>query len=161
MRNIFFLCTAALVFLTFQLPILPGHNAYAQTSITWELLTDVEAIGEYDALGDTTYYRPVFGGNVRAYNNKTVTITGYVLPLSIDGSLVVVSRLPYASCFFCAKPGGKGAGPESVVLLKLKKRYDWLKLDDVVKFKGKLVLNETDPDPLFYILRDAEPSSAW
>ena len=95
--------------------------------------------------------KPKFSKVVKALEGQEITIKGYILPLDVDGTHYVLSANPYSACFFCG-----GAGPESVMelwLVNYDKRY---KTDDVVTFKGVLMLNK-EPLGLSYILKDATP----
>jgi len=64
--------------------------------------------------------------------NKKVTITGYFLDLDPDGKWFMLSKNPFASCFFCGK-----SGPETVLELigfkNVKKKF---KSDEMVEVTG-------------------------
>ncbi len=130
----------------------------AQVNLNWEdLATDLNYIEQYNEEYDLTYNQPIFSPKMMMLNGEEVTIKGYVLPLDVEGSYFVLSKLPYSSCFFCSKDKNK-AGPETVIELKLddnaKKQYQ---MDDIVTFKGKLYLNDTDMHQLYYVLKKARP----
>jgi hypothetical protein len=72
-------------------------------------------------------------------------------PVDVAANLYVLSANPYSACFFCG-----GAGPESVVQLKMKKTNKKYETDDVMKFKGVLKLNADDINEMNYILDAAE-----
>ena len=93
---------------------------------------------------------PTFGPNVKKVENKTVIIKGYMVPVDPESNQYVLSAYPYSMCFFCG-----GAGPETVMGLKLKKNRKF-KTDEIHVFKGKLELNANDIYELNYILTDAE-----
>ena len=88
------------------------------------------------------------------YFEEEVEITGYIFPFDLEGNYYILSKFPYSACFFCSKDGS--VGPETVMELKIKERYDWFQMDDIVTFKGKMKLNDTDINQLYYILEDAE-----
>jgi len=93
---------------------------------------------------------PIFTPAVKAFNGKEVQITGYVLPMIYGQNYVALSAYPNASCFFCG-----GAGIESIVeVYPIKNRT--YKPDEIVTFKGKFKLNDTDVDHLIYLLEKAE-----
>jgi hypothetical protein len=79
-----------------------------------------------------------------------VYITGYMVPVDVSTDYFVLSRYPFAQCFFCGN-----AGPESVVDLRMKKEGRKFKQDERLTFTGKLRLNETDVYELNYILEEA------
>lgn len=135
--------------------ILPGVStpAGAQVKLSWDLLADVEFHPKYFKEYDTEFLAPTFGEGPRAYEGKEVLISGFFIPLNEDEFFFVLSRFPYSACYFCG-----GAGPESIVELRLKlKKIRRFKLDEQLTFKGILQLNESDVNHLNYILKDAEP----
>lgn len=129
---------------------LPG---LAQEKVTWHALSDVEFELQYVKEYDMRMMVPIFGEGPRSYEGREVVITGYIIPLDSKMTMYVLSRYPYAACFFCG-----GAGQESVVELWLKpehvKRY---KMDQQRTFRGIWALNDSDINHFNYILKDAEP----
>lgn len=95
--------------------------------------------------------RPQFSPRIRALNGTSVTIGGYLIPTDLHGTAgtLILSAYPVQSCFFCG-----GAGPESVVEVHPAKKANYLMKKLV--FRGKLVLNETDPERMVYQLENAE-----
>jgi hypothetical protein len=129
-----------------------SQSIFAQAvPITWKTLTDVTFFEKYNKEYDFNVLYPKFGPKVLALKNKIVEIEGYAIPVEELGSdILVLSALPYSQCFFCGN-----AGPESVMDIKSKKKIK-VKMDKKLRFRGKLVLNETDLSKLNYILVDAE-----
>ena len=125
----------------------------AQTEFGWPVLADAKFRQVLVKKYNSVYLIPKFGKGPRAFEGKEVTLSGYIIPLTADFSQLVLSKTPYASCFFCGQ-----AGPETVVELELKpktakRRY---RMDDYLQFKGILRLNRDDPRYLCYRLTDAE-----
>ena len=122
----------------------------SQTPIDWNTLADVTCEEKKDTLADLPYNQASFGNIISPFNNQEVAVTGYMIPMDAMGISYALSRNPNAVCFFCG-----GAGPETVVQLKLSKikRYP---TDARLRFKGKLQLNEQDINSLTYVLLDAE-----
>lgn len=121
------------------------------TPITWQDLADVKFapklnkdIGEY-------FLYPTFGKKVLALDNKVVELKGYMIPLSVEDNVLIISSKPMAECFFCG-----GSGPESVVQVKLKKPIKF-KTDQTATIRGQLRLNPDNIEELNYILINAEP----
>ncbi len=141
MRNIF----AAIFCLS-----LFGFTADEPQKISWEVLKDVTFKKKWYEKESIFMLYPTFGPNVKKVENKTVLIKGYMVPVDPESNQYVLSAYPYSMCFFCG-----GAGPESVMGLKLKKTQRF-KTDDIHVFKGKLELNANDVFELNYILTDAE-----
>ena len=61
----------------------------------------------------------------------------------------MLSSMPLNACFFC----GVG-GPETVVEVFLTKSIIYT--DKPIEVKGKLVLNNSNPDKMIYLLESAE-----
>lgn len=126
-------------------------SAFAQTEINWQTLKDVTFTDKYSEEVEEYFYYPHFGDKIKALAGKKVYIRGYVLVLDAQTDFYILSSNPYASCFFC----GSG-GPESIVELKLKPGHRKFRMDEVVTFVGKLVLNRDDIYQCNYILDKAE-----
>ncbi|MEQ8704034.1 MAG: hypothetical protein RIC19_08950 [Phaeodactylibacter sp.] len=121
--------------------------------LTWKMLADVIFTDEYSEEVQAYVPYPTFGAQLEAIEGREVLIEGYIIPLEETGdeTILVLSALPYSSCFFCG-----GAGPESVMDIKLrpgaKRKFT---TDDRLTFRGKLRLNDDDLYFLNYILEDA------
>ena len=126
-------------------------QGFSQSRITWDDLKDVRFTDEYSKEVDANYYYPHFGPTVKALEGKELIIKGYMLVINRKLEAFVLSRNPYAQCFFC----GNG-GPESIIELTMKPGYPFFKMDDMVTIKGRLVLNQDNIYRCNYILEDAE-----
>ena len=82
---------------------------------------------------------PKFSSSVKAMDNKEVQIRGFIIPVDIVQDYYVLSANPYSSCFFCGQ-----AGPESVMEVQMVKKYEGLRMDQVITFNGTLRLNVDD-----------------
>jgi hypothetical protein len=120
--------------------------------LTWKLLEDVTFKDVYLESLESYYWKPTFGPTVKAAAGKPYFITGYVIPVDIDENFYVLSRYPFANCFFCG-----GAGPESVVDLRFKgnKPARPYQTDERRTFAGTLRLNADDIYQMNYILDGA------
>lgn len=117
----------------------------------WETLSRLKVQTTYDRfLGEETDV-PVFSDDLRAFDGQVVSIEGYVIPLDQSGAqgYFVLSRFPYANCFFCGN-----AGPETVAEVYTREKFQYR--DARVRVKGRLKLNDSDPLHLFYLLLNAE-----
>jgi hypothetical protein len=126
-------------------------NFSAQNIITWELLKNVEFDEIWSEEFQAYYMVPKFSNSVKALDGKEVQIRGFIIPVDIVQDYYVLSANPYSSCFFCGQ-----AGPESVMEVEMVKKYEGLRMDQVITFKGTLKLNVDDIYQLNYILEDAE-----
>lgn len=136
--------------LVFMLALLASSAVYSQTKINWDTLADVTFTDKYSEEVEAYYYFPTFGPSILALNNKEVIIRGYVLEIDRGNDVYILSANPFAACFFCG-----GAGPESIVELKLPKSHPRFDMDEVVTFKGRLKLNAVDIYQCNYILENA------
>ncbi len=115
----------------------------------WRTLAKVAYSKKYSEELMDNILVPQFGAEVLALEGKEVIISGHVMPLEIGEKYFVLSAFPFSSCYFCGK-----AGPETVMEIYTKKTF---KLSTpTVRLKGKLKLNKTDINHLFYMLKDAE-----
>jgi len=131
--------------------LLLSTSVGAQTQITWQTLTDVRFTDKYSHQEEAYYYYPHFGSSVKELEGKEVYLKGFMLVIDRKEGIYILSRSPFASCFFC----GNG-GPESIVELKLKPDHPKFKMDQVVTIKGRLKLNQDDIYQCNYILEEAE-----
>ena len=122
-----------------------------EIEVDWRVLINIEyKLRYFEELG-MEMYSPVFTDAVKELHGKEVVIEGFVIPFDEAEELLSLSFNPYASCFFCGK-----ASPASVISMYLKDNRKRYKIDDFLKFKGTLYLNQDDPNEFYYILRDAE-----
>ncbi len=128
----------------------PNLSDDVPNELTWKTLSDVTFKQIYMQELDSYFWKPSFGPGVKAYEGKEVYITGYVIPVDYDDNFYVVSRYPYANCYFCG-----GGGPESVVDLRFVGNHRKYKTDERLTFKGKLRLNADDIYQMNYILDGA------
>jgi hypothetical protein len=127
-----------------------SFTAEEPLKITWDILKDVTFKKKWNEKESIFMLFPTFGANLKKYENKTVTIKGFMVPVDPESNQYVLSAFPYSMCFFCG-----GAGPESVMTLKMKKNRKF-KTDEMHTFRGRLDLNAEDIYELNYILTDAE-----
>jgi hypothetical protein len=120
--------------------------------IDWEMLSEIDFKDQYSDELEGWYVYPVFPEHIKALDDQLVSIKGYIIPVDVDGEEYALSAYPFSSCFFCG-----GAGPESVMTLNFKKSPRRYKTDEVIRFMGKLKLNDSDIDSFCYILNDAQP----
>tara|TARA_E500000331_G_C16923451_1_gene568756 strand:- start:135 stop:563 length:429 start_codon:yes stop_codon:yes gene_type:complete len=124
---------------------------FSQIEITWSDLEDVQFSDLYIEEVDEYVLYPHFGPIVRDLEGKEVILSGYILALSPEEGYYVLSKGPFASCFFC----GSG-GPETIVELNLKSEKDYFMMDQFITIKGVFRLNSEDIYHCNYILDYAE-----
>ena len=143
MRNKIILATTFFLFFV--------GNIFSQNIITWELLKNVEFDEIWSEEFQAYYMVTKFSESVKEMDGKEVQIRGFIIPVDIVQDYYVLSANPYSSCFFCGQ-----AGPESVMEIQMIKKYEGLRMDQVITYKGTLKLNVDDIYQLNYILEDAE-----
>lgn len=145
-----FSCISILLF-CFLFSLSP--SAHSQTKIDWDILSDVKFTDRYNEQVQAYYYFPEFGPSVRALHGKEVVIKGYLLVIDPENDIYILSANPFSACFFCG-----GAGPESIIELKVPLNHPRFKMDEVLTFRGTLKLNAVDIYQCNYILENAWPS---
>ena len=117
----------------------------------WELLSTVEIVMGFDNFMGAEVEQPKFSEQLKLREGKELTLEGFIIPLQQEGDqdYFVLSRFPYASCFFCG-----GAGPETVIEVYSDTKFSYT--DERVRVSGILRLNNDNPLQLFYILDDSE-----
>ena len=92
----------------------------------------------------------VIDEDIKAFEGQEVVIEGYYIPVQEEGVLII-SKFPYANCFFCG-----GAGMESVIEVEPHKSVNIksLKLDQKIKVKGTLKLNDSDWVRMAFIIEN-------
>ena len=113
--------------------------SFSQTEITWNDLEDVEFEDIYYDEVDEFIAYPHFGQSVVNLSGVEVSLTGYILALDPDEGYYILSKGPFASCFFCG-----GGGPETIVELELKNKNQYFMMDEIATIKGVLKLNADD-----------------
>ena len=121
------------------------------SELTWQRLSDVEFRDIFLEELQAYYWKPTFGADVLSAEGSDFYITGYVIPVDTDEDFYVLSRYPFANCFFCG-----GAGPETVVDLQFpnKAPREYV-TDERLTFAGTLKLNADDIYQMNYIIKDA------
>jgi hypothetical protein len=90
--------------------------------------------------------------SIEKLEGDELVIIGYYIPVATKDNSLILSKTPFASCFFCGS-----AGQETVIDVRLKKEAPRNYLaDDKIKVRGRLQLNTTDWETLSFILLDAE-----
>ena len=130
-----------------------ANYSFAQVQLSWKDLEDVEFSDLYVQELDEYVLYPNYGMDVMALNGQEVILTGYVLEIDPSKGFYVLSKGPFASCFFCG-----GGGPETIIELELKNKNQYFMMDEVATIKGVLKLNADDIYQCVYILQNAEVS---
>ena len=118
----------------------------------WEIFEDTRFKWQYEESLGLEVEVPIFNKEIEAMDGKEVTLTGHYLPLDLEGNSIIISKLPYASCFFC----GGGVGQESVAEVHFTSVQRPFRMDELVTVKGTLKLNVDDYEHLVFMIMDAK-----
>jgi len=124
--------------------------ASAQQALAWPMLT----LTTYSIISDGPnqgLYKPNFPDILKKYDGKEVMISGYIIPMDIDNNSYALSMSPFSSCFFCGN-----AGPNTVINLQFKEKQSKFLVDQFLLIKGVFILNENNPNALFFKITGAE-----
>ena len=80
----------------------------------WEMFAEISKKRTFVEEASAHYRIPVFTPELQDLSGKDIALRGYYLPYSTVDSVIIISRFPYASCFFCGR-----AGIESVAMVEL------------------------------------------
>lgn len=139
--------------LLFVVLLIGAAMVRAQPMLKWETLADVRFAEKYSNSMGMPYYQAQFGERVSALAGREVMVYGYLIPLDALGEAYVLSKNPFAACFFCG-----ASGPETIVELRIKAEYvRRYATDERRAFKGRLQLNASSLEQFNYVLLDAEP----
>lgn len=138
-------------YLTLSFCLLFSVNNFGQAvpDISWKVLQNIK-VEKISVPGiSQRLFSPVFGPEQISLDGKLVKISGFVIPADEKGEYLYLSSGMYSNCFFC----GRGS-PASIVTVWLKKKNKDYTTDEFRTFKGRLRLNQDNPEEFFYILED-------
>lgn len=125
-----------------------SNATFSQLKLTWKDVMDVYAKEVRFSEKNPTKAIKGQGKSLKDIEGKKITITGYFLDLDPDGEWFMVSKNPFATCFFCG-----GAGPETVIeLLGYKNKKKKFKTDDIVEVTGTLNMVTENEDDVSFVL---------
>ncbi|EDM44497.1 hypothetical protein SCB49_13035 [unidentified eubacterium SCB49] len=125
-------------------------TGFSQKKITWDDLAKVTFSDKYFPAYEANYLYPAFSESVKELVGTRVTLTGYFLNIDPQGELLILSKGPMSSCFFC----GVG-GPETAVELQIAKNPN-IYTDTIISITGTFKTNSDDVDHFNYILEDCD-----
>jgi hypothetical protein len=141
-----------LVALAISIIALAPATLKAQAPSGWPIFEQVEFGKKFFKTYGMFLPWPKSFDNIKEWEGKEIMLSGYIIPTAdapgYEG--LILSKFTYSQCFFCGK-----AGLATVAEVVMKKPMKDYKIDRPYVFKGKLKLNEDDPDRLIFILTDA------
>jgi hypothetical protein len=125
------------------------------SSAGWDMFAKVKFTPQVVKEFNEYFLFPSFDSQIKSHEGKEMTLEGYYIPMEIeDGKTIILSRNPYAQCFFCG-----GAGPESVSEIVFAAKAPKFKADQIIKVSGILRLNSKDVNHMNFILENAKIES--
>lgn len=116
----------------------------------WHIFSEVEFVPKFFEEAGGHLAVPKVTDELKLIEGTEITLSGFYIPLELDSS-IMLSALPYSSCFFCG-----GAGPETVAEVQVFPLPKGLIPDKFLKVKGKLKFNDSDLSHLNFILEEAK-----
>jgi hypothetical protein len=118
----------------------------------WLVLAKVKFEPRYVKEYEEDFLFPIFTTGIRSREGKEITLRGHYLPMEFDDTkTIVLSKFPFAACFFCG-----GAGPESVAEIHFSEKPKRFKADQIITISGILKLNDKDLNHMNFILNNAQ-----
>jgi hypothetical protein len=98
--------------------------------------------------------RPTFPRHLKDLDGKIVTLNGYLHPLGEGAELAASLLVEYPiGCWYCEQPE-----PTGIILVELAEGKTHPYTRSLVRVRGKLALNGSDPENFLFTIRDAELS---
>ena len=116
----------------------------------WLMFDKITEERKYIEEAGAHYSIPVFTPELLDLDGEEIVISGYFLPYSKIDSVIIISRYPNASCFFCGL-----AGIESVAMVEMRGVSRPFRTDQILRVKGKLQLNSTNVQKLAFVIENA------
>ena len=136
--------------LTTVLFTLISFSAMSQSD-GWTLFAKTKFEAKYNDKAAEYFLYPVFVPELKNMVGKEISLEGYYLPIDIEAdAYIILSKFPYSQCFFCG-----GAGPESIAEVTFKVKQGKFEMDQYLRVKGRLKLNEGNIEHGNFILEDA------
>lgn len=132
--------------------VLTTLSVWAQAPVEgWGLFATVKFKTEYFKEYNLYLQVPVLDANTKAKPGMLVTLSGHYMPFEMQARHIILSKYPYASCFFC----GGGGGPESVAEIVFAQNAPDFEPDQWITVQGKLKVNTLDIDRMNFIVENA------
>ena len=126
------------------------NSTYGQLKISWKDVIDIYAKEVIFSEKNPAKAIKGQGKSLKDIEGKKISITGYFLDLDPDGKWFMISKNPFATCFFCG-----GAGPETVIeLIRFENKGKKFKTDDIVTATGTIKMITENEVDVSFILQD-------
>lgn len=119
----------------------------------WSTLAMVSITTKFDQEFGIEVKKAKVSPLVKSMEGKEIELEGYIIPLTgkLAQSHFMLSKFSEKMCFFCGK-----AGPETATQVFLANNVKQKYVDEKIRVKGILRINEDDPSGLLYTLDQAQ-----
>ncbi|MDG1528787.1 MAG: hypothetical protein P8I51_04000 [Polaribacter sp.] len=127
------------------------NSVFSQKKITWKDVVEIYAKEFRLKEKNPTSTLNTKTMSLKDVENKKVKIRGYFLDIDPDGNWYVLSKNPFATCFFCGK-----SGPETILeLISYKNVKKKFKSDDLVEVTGFFNIVYDPEDKMSFVIEKA------
>lgn len=127
------------------------NSVFSQKKITWKDVVEIYAKEFRLKEKNPTSILNTKTMSLKDVENKKVKIRGYFLDIDPDGNWYVLSKNPFATCFFCGK-----SGPETILeLISYKNVKKKFKSDDLVEVTGFFNIVYDPEDKMSFVIEKA------
>ncbi len=123
-----------------------GQRGIKPLEIDWQLLGQVK----FSSIRYTPYRAnvkmPAFSDSLTRLNGKEVEITGYYIPMELNGHRCALSKNPNRTCFFCGR-----STIETILIVDFKDRLPNFSSDDLITVKGRIKITASFNDFIYRI----------
>lgn len=117
----------------------PSRNSKAGViKVSWQTLAEVKYAPGWYAPYQMEVDLRFFSDTLKKLNGRLVDITGFYIPIGMEGDECALSKNPNSSCFFCG-----GGTIESIVMVNFTHPVETINDDEWVTLRGNLNINDT------------------
>jgi hypothetical protein len=140
------------IFIFIFIFLLSTKMVSSQKSV-WNILSMVSVTTQFDQEFGIEIKKVKTSPLVKSMQGKEIELDGYIIPLTgkLAQTHFMLSKFSEKMCFFCGK-----AGPETAAQVFLANNVKQKYVDEKIRVKGILRINENDPSGLLYTVDQAQ-----
>ncbi|HVU94693.1 MAG TPA: hypothetical protein VHE34_05690 [Puia sp.] len=123
-----------------------GQRSTKPLEIDWQILSQVKFNSIWYAPYRATVKMPAFSDTLIRLNGKEVEITGYFIPMELNGHECALSKNPNRTCFFCGR-----STIETILIVDFKDRSPNFSSDDLITVRGKIKITPSFNDFIYRV----------
>ncbi len=123
-----------------------GQRGIKPLEIDWQVLGQVKFNSIWYAPYGANVKMPAFSDTLSRLDGKEVEITGYYIPMELNGHKCALSKNPNRTCFFCGR-----STIETILIVDFKDRLPNFSSDDLITVKGKIKITASFNDFIYRI----------